>query len=53
MNTLQTALADALKADAAEMTYEEWVAPETSDPWNGLARLALLLAGQRLPLASE
>jgi DNA polymerase-3 subunit delta len=23
------------------------------DPWNGLARLALLLAGQRLPLASE
>lgn len=23
------------------------------DPWNGLARLALLLAGQRLPLAAE
>lgn len=23
------------------------------DPWNGLARLALLLAGQRLPLTSE
>lgn len=23
------------------------------DPWNGLARLALLLAGQRLPLATE
>lgn len=50
MSDAQDRLAAALQADAEGMTYEEWVAAETTDPWQGLAA-DVLLAIRRAGLA--
>ena len=48
----QQRLAEALRADAEDMTYEEWVAPETDDPWQGLAA-DVLIAARRARLSAH